>query len=162
MSNSIERVEQWGEVLARLSNVYEARQIEIAKEKAMELPTCFKKLERLAASITPEDIGRKLEYRLLSSRCDDVIVEFLLLCCEVHYCSPGSLEKGFLLKPREYARLYRKEDFIIIRDSSKIILPNLKALFRELEIFKLSPTLHLSKTMCVALNVRYDTRSSIL
>ena len=58
MSNSIERVEQWGEVLAELSNALEKSQNELAENEATKIPKCFEKLEKLAESVTPEKIQK--------------------------------------------------------------------------------------------------------
>lgn len=163
--NSFARVEQWGEVLAKLQNTVAQRQIEVAEEKAREIPTCFKELEQLAASITPEDIGRKLESMLLMCRYNEARADFSLLSCEVNL-SPGALEKAFKLRWGGHNRFYLMKDygFIVIKNSSKIILPNLKMLFQELEIIKLIPQLRLYDKKYTGINlvVTYDTRSPVL
>lgn len=56
-NDSLERVEDWGEVLADVSQALEERQSQNAIEATLELPECYEGLENQAAAVTPKQIG---------------------------------------------------------------------------------------------------------
>jgi hypothetical protein len=138
MSNSIERVEQWGEALAELSNALEKRQMEIAEEEVAEVPKGFEELESLAGSITPKSIAKKAIEHIESH---GELIKHVLPAygkCYHYYWAHRNLNKAFMMSSIEKLNFWfnQKCEF---SSHKKIYLPILRELFYELENFDFKP-----------------------
>ena len=142
MSDSIERVEQWGEALAELSNAFDAHRIDIMKKKeGVELPKGFKMLEDVVASCTPETISHEIIKHIGSVNKRIHIIHYSI-SDDIKLPTLSHMADAFILSSRNRISMWFNRRFVISSQTRiRSYLPVTKNLFHELEVFGFKPSL---------------------